>query len=78
MWEGDTNYIIKNFSNVIKITFSDKIIDYSFVEEFKKSIKNNNYYDNILIKIDENEKKFRKLNSTNKYFETEKKITSKF
>ena len=37
----NTNYIIKNFSNVIKITFSDKIIDYSFVEEFKKSIKNN-------------------------------------
>ena len=49
----NSNYEIGNFSDIIKINFSDKNIGYLFMNEFKKSFQKNELYKNISINLTE-------------------------
>ena len=60
----NSNYEIGNFSDVIKINFSDKNIGYLFMKEFKKSFHNNELYKNVSINLTEKNHNFYNSKST--------------
>ena len=60
----NSNYEIGNFSDVIKINFSDKNIGYLFMNEFKKSFQKNELYKNISINLTEKKQNMYNSKST--------------